>query len=84
MTQCALCDSTAHSTPDCKWRNTCASCTHMDLRSSRLRTEGLISCKADRRGYAFKSPRIERVCAKRIDAADDVTKKRVAWIEGRA
>ena len=82
--RCTLCGSDQHTAPNCKWLNTCASCNHMDLRGSRLPTEGLISCKVDRRGYAFKSPTIERVCPKRSNAPEDVAKKRISWIEGRA
>ena len=82
MSQCTLCGSTAHNTPACKWRNTCATCAHFNARSKS--PEGLIGCKADRRAYAYKSPTFARVCAKRAPVDSAVAAKRVAWIEGRA
>ncbi len=81
---CTLCGSSQHTAPNCKWQHTCASCTHMDLRGSRLRSEGLTSCKVDRRGYAYKSPTMPRDCAKRLTADVAVVARHVAWIEGRA
>lgn len=80
--RCTLCGSDQHTAPNCKWLNTCASCKHASTSSKS--PEGLISCKADKRAYAYKSPTIERICAKRSNAPEDVAKKRISWIEGRA